>query len=276
MSDIRIRSLTARFGRTEVLHGIEADLPGGGFTALVGRNGSGKSTLLGAFDGGEARMRGSVRVSDRELLAMRPGDRARLIGVLPQGTAGAPDLTAAELVELGIPRGGAGAQAPGERWRLPAPRGSSDRRRAREDVDRALDRVGALELAGRPLAALSGGERQRVLLARALVGDPEILVLDEPTNHLDPAHQLDVLHLAATSGRTVVAALHTLDFAARYADHVVVLERGWVVAAGAPRAVFTSDLLRAVFGVDGAFHEPPGGTLHLAIDRRATATSREH
>ncbi len=236
---LTVRALTVHLGRTPVLHGIDAHVPAGGLTALVGPNGSGKSTLLGSFTGAAARRTGEVRIGDDDLLRMRPRERARRIGVLPQEAGPAPELTAAELVELGL------TATRRQSWaRDPRPE-------IRETVDRALCRAGALPLAERMAHTLSGGERQRVLLARALVADPEVLVLDEPTNHLDLAHQFDVLDLATGGGHTVVAALHSLDLALHYAQHVIVLHRGTVVAEGQPERVLTEALVREVFGVDG-------------------------
>ncbi|THC55076.1 ABC transporter ATP-binding protein [Streptomyces sp. A1499] len=234
-----IRGLTVQLGRAPVLHGIDADIPAGGLTALVGPNGSGKSTLLGSFTGAAARRTGQVLIGDDDVLRMRPRERARRIGVLPQEADLAPELTAAELVELGL------TATRRRRWAQDAGR------ETRATVDRALRRAGALPLAERMVHTLSGGERQRVLLARALVADPEILVLDEPTNHLDLAHQFDVLDLATSGDHTVIAALHSLDLALQYARHVIVLRDGRVAAAGRPEQVLSERLAREVFRVDG-------------------------
>ncbi|SMQ71210.1 iron complex transport system ATP-binding protein [Plantibacter sp. VKM Ac-1784] len=256
MSAITVRSLAVTFGRLEVLHDIDVDVPAGKFTALVGRNGSGKSTLLGAFAGGTGKTRGTIRVGTEDLLALRPAERARRIGVLPQDALSGVELTVAEVVELGLPS---------ERSRVLAGR---DRRDARAAVDRALLSVGALGLAERSLSALSGGERQRVLLARAVVGDPDVLVLDEPTNHLDPGHQFDVLSLASSSGATVIAALHTLDLAIQFADHLVVLDAGTIVSAGPPTEALTEEVLTSIFGVRGAYLPAARGRRpHLTLDQ---------
>ncbi|MEV0122186.1 ABC transporter ATP-binding protein [Streptomyces sp. NPDC050703] len=236
---LTVRGLTAQLGRTPVLHGIDADIPAGGLTALVGPNGSGKSTLLGSLTGAAARRTGQVLIGDDDVLRMRPRERARRIGVLPQEAGIAPELTAAELVELGL------TATRRRRWAQDAGQ------ETRGTVDRALHRAGALPLAERMVHTLSGGERQRVLLARALVADPEILVLDEPTNHLDLAHQFDVLDLAVSGDHTVIAALHSLDLALQYARHVIVLRDGRVAAEGRPDLVLSEQLVREVFRVDG-------------------------
>ncbi|MFJ2022015.1 ABC transporter ATP-binding protein [Streptomyces nodosus] len=247
--------VTASHGRRTILHGITTAVPGGAFTALLGPNGSGKSTLLGTLSGSSASVSGRVLLGGEDVLRMRPTQRSARIGVLPQEQATTVELTVAELVELGIPR-----------------RSRPDRasRNPRSLVDDALSRVGALGLAERPVSFLSGGERQRILLARALIGDPEVLALDEPTNHLDPGHQFDVLELAASSGLTVIAALHTLDLAVRYADHVLVLDHGRIAAAGSPTTVLTPELLAEVFGVQGTFTHHAAPHLLLEPIRRTT------
>ncbi|MEU9885465.1 ABC transporter ATP-binding protein [Sphaerisporangium sp. NPDC051011] len=259
MSGIVFDSVAASHGRRTVLHGITTAIPGGTFTALLGPNGSGKSTLLGTLSGGSARVSGRVLLGGEDVLRMRPAERSARIGVLPQEQTTALELTVAELVELGIPR-----------------RSRSDRagRNPRSLVDDAMSRVGVLELAERPVSLLSGGERQRVLLARALIGDPEVLALDEPTNHLDPGHQFDVLGLAASSGLTVIAALHTLDLAVRYADHVIVLDHGRIAAAGSPTTVLTPALLAQVFGVHGTFTDHAAPHLLLEPIGRTTTTAQ--
>ncbi|GAA0569375.1 hypothetical protein GCM10010172_62170 [Paractinoplanes ferrugineus] len=130
-------------------------------------------------------------------------------------------------------------------------------------VRQALDATGLGAFAERRVAELSGGERQRVLLARALAQQPRMLVLDEPTNHLDIRHQLDILELVRDLGITVVAALHGLDLAARYADTVVVLDAGSVVGHGTPADVLTVDLIRDVFGVAAEIGPAGKGTLRI-------------
>ncbi|MEU6389408.1 ABC transporter ATP-binding protein [Streptomyces sp. NPDC046939] len=240
MNALTIRGLSVSLGRTPVLHNIDAHIPAGRLTALVGPNGSGKSTLLGSITGvGGARRSGSIHLGTEDVLRMRPRERARRIGVLPQESEPSPPLTVAEMVGLGL------ATIRPRRWTLESGHG------VRRAVDAALHRAGAFELAERMVHTLSGGERQRALLARALVADPEVLVLDEPTNHLDLAHQFDVLDLATKGGHTVIAALHSLDLALQYAQHLLVLQHGKVVAQGKPLHVLDQDLAREVFKVRG-------------------------
>ena len=111
--------------------------------------------------------------------------------------------------------------------------------------------TGVSELTDRAWSSLSGGERQRVQLARALAQEPEILFLDEPTNHLDLPHQIDLLERVRGLGLTTVTVIHDLDLAAAYADDLIVLDSGRMVASGPASTVLTPDLVRDHFGVDG-------------------------
>ncbi|MGX5695198.1 ABC transporter ATP-binding protein [Agromyces soli] len=229
-----------RAGRT-IIDGVDATLPGGALTALIGPNGAGKSTLLHLIAAIERASGGELALDGRSLPGMRRRDRARLVALAEQQAEVDPQLSAEASVLLGrTPHLGAFAAV-----------GDDDRAIAR----RSLAAVGALAFAERPLAALSGGERQRVTLARALAQQPELLLVDEPTNHLDLAAQLTALELLAglaRDGLTVVSALHDLSHAASYADHVIVLSAGRVVAAGDPREVLTAELVERVYGVRAA------------------------
>jgi iron complex transport system ATP-binding protein len=212
----------------------------GRFTALVGPNGSGKSTLLRTVYRARRPDTGTVRLDGRDLWAMSAAEAARHTGVLMQEQHSGFEFTVAETVALG---------------RTPH-LGMFDRftRADRAAVDDAVARTGLTPYRDRRVGELSGGERQRVLLARALAQQPRLLVLDEPTNHLDVRHQLDILELVRELGVTVVAALHSLDLAATYADTVAVLQAGRLVAHGAPEDVLTPTTIKAVFDVDATVH----------------------
>ncbi|MFI7387369.1 ABC transporter ATP-binding protein [Streptomyces sp. NPDC049813] len=211
---------------------VTLDAPAGTFVGLVGPNGSGKSTLLRCVYRARRPDAGRVRVASEDVHGMAPRAAARVLAALPQETAAEFDFTAAEVVAMG---------------RLP----HLDREAARDRhvCHRAMERAGVAHLAARGFHSLSGGEKQRVLIARALAQEPRVLVLDEPTNHLDIAHQLDVLRRVRASGPTVLAALHDLNLAAAHCDRLHVLDRGRVVASGAPDEVLSPRLLADVFGV---------------------------
>ncbi|WP_350348608.1 ABC transporter ATP-binding protein [Agromyces sp. G08B096] len=234
-----------RGGRT-IIDGVDATMPSGALTALVGPNGAGKTTLLHLVAAIERADDGELAFAGTSLGRMPRRERARVVALAEQQAEVDPQLTVEASVLLGrTPHLGA--------FSAPGP----------HDLDlawRSLEAVGAAELAGRPLGSLSGGERQRATLARAIAQEPSLLLADEPTNHLDLSAQLvalDLLAGLARGGLTVVAALHDLSLAAAYADHVVVLSAGRVVAAGAPGEVLTAELVHAVYGVRAEVIEHP-------------------
>ncbi|WP_235508225.1 ATP-binding cassette domain-containing protein [Agromyces sp. Soil535] len=243
---LRVDRVRFTRGHRLIIDDVDCTVPGTAVGALLGPNGAGKSTLLHLIAGVERADAGTARLGDRDLAALRRRDRARVIALAEQEVQDAPGLMVSEVVALGrTPYLGAFA-------------GPGDHDRA--VVRRRLEDTGIIELADREYATLSGGERQRVNLARALAQEPELLLLDEPTNHLDVHAQLTMLGLLrelAHSGLTVLAALHDLSLAASYADHVVVLGGGRVVAAGEPREVLTPGLIRDVWGVEAQVLEHP-------------------
>ncbi|MFI7330523.1 ABC transporter ATP-binding protein [Micromonospora aurantiaca (nom. illeg.)] len=226
-------------GRT-VLDGLDLDLPADTFTVIVGPNACGKSTLLRTMARLLTPRRGAVLLDGAAIRELPTRDVARRLGVLPQSPLVPEGITVADLVGRG--------RQPYQRWWR---QWSAEDGRAVEEAMRLAD-VGAL--ADRPVDTLSGGQRQRVWIAMTLAQDTDALLLDEPTTFLDLAHQvevLDLLHrLRAERGRTVVAVLHDLNQAARYADHLIAMRDGAVVAAGEPREILTADLVRDVFGLD--------------------------
>ena len=226
-------------GRT-VLDGLDLDLPADTFTVIVGPNACGKSTLLRTMARLLTPRRGAVLLDGAAIRDLPTRDVARRLGVLPQSPLVPEGITVADLVGRG--------RQPYQRWWR---QWSAEDGRAVEEAMRLAD-VGAL--ADRAVDTLSGGQRQRVWIAMTLAQDTDALLLDEPTTFLDLAHQvevLDLLHrLRAERGRTVVAVLHDLNQAARYAGHLIAMRDGAVVAAGKPREILTADLVRDVFGLD--------------------------
>ena len=235
----------AREGRL-VIDGVDATLPEGAFGALVGPNGAGKSTLLHLIAGIERADAGSLALGDAPLDGLRRRERARRIAIAEQQADAEVELTVREVVLLG---------------RTPhIPVFAAPTARDHDVVAHSLEAAGAARFAERRFRSLSGGERQRVVLAKALAQEPQLLLLDEPTNHLDVRAQLgalEVLGELVRGGLTVFAALHDLNLAAAYADHLVVLAEGRVVAAGPPRQVLTPELVERVYGVRAAVAEHP-------------------
>ncbi|MBU9765761.1 ABC transporter ATP-binding protein [Mycobacterium sp. TNTM28] len=222
-----------RSGR-RVLHGVTVDPVPGSTVGLLGPNGSGKSSLLRLLAGIDRPDSGCVQLDGQELHTMSRRAVARRVAVVGQHAETDLDITVRDVVRLG---------------RIPhAPVFGAGRDDAAA-VAAALTATGLGEMSGRLWHTLSGGERQRVQIARALAQEPTELLLDEPTNHLDIAHQLEILALIRRLAVTSVVALHDLNLAAMFCDHLVVLSAGSVVAAGSPDEVLTEDLVAEVYGV---------------------------
>ncbi|MEV8623607.1 ABC transporter ATP-binding protein [Streptomyces sp. NPDC051079] len=247
---LRAEGVSRTAGGALVLDGVTLAPRPGTLTGLLGPNGSGKSTLLRLLAGVLAPDTGVVTLDGDPLDAVPRRALARRVAVVEQNADTQVDLTVADAVRLG---------------RVPHRRAWSPTTAADEEAVRsALAHTGLTGLAHRTWRTLSGGERQRVHLARALAQEPRELLLDEPTNHLDIQHQLDLLTLVAGLRLTCVVALHDLNLAAMYCDHVVVLCEGGVVAAGAVEEVLTERLVADVYGVRAAVTRPgPDGRPHI-------------
>ncbi|AWK07687.1 histidinol phosphatase [Streptomyces spongiicola] len=233
-----------------LLDGIDMAAPDGKTVGLLGPNGSGKSTLLRLLAGLRRPDTGTIRYDDTSLDDLGRRVRARRLAVVEQDVSAHHHVNVRQVVELG---------------RTPF-RGRFDAltERDRRIVDAALERTEISDKQHRSWHTLSGGEKQRTQLARALAQEPREILLDEPTNHLDIRHQLELLDLLTHLDVTCVVALHDLNLAARYCDHVVVLDRGQVAAGGSPEAVLTPDLIESVYGVRVLVdREPATGTLRI-------------
>ncbi|MBE9374129.1 ABC transporter ATP-binding protein [Saccharopolyspora sp. HNM0983] len=237
---LHARGLELAYGDRVVSEGLDIDVVDGSITAVIGPNGCGKSTLLRALGRLLPPRSGTVLLDGKQIHKMPAKEVAKVLGVLPQ-TPVAPDgLTVADLVARG--------RHPHQSWYR---QWSSDDESA---VAEALAWTGIAELADRNLEELSGGQRQRAWLSMALAQGTDVLLLDEPTTYLDLSHQVDVLELVGRlheqSGRTVVMVLHDLNLAARYADRLVTMKDGEIVASGEPAEVLTEQLLSDVFELD--------------------------
>jgi iron complex transport system ATP-binding protein len=254
---IGVTGLGVTLGGNRVLDGVDLVLDSGGWLAVVGPNGAGKSTLLRALTG-LVRHDGTVALDGRSAAALRPRDRARLIGYAPQTPVLPAALSVTEYVLLG--------RTP-YRSLLSAPR--TEDRAVTEGV---LERLDLLPFRDRPLHTLSGGERQRAVLARALAQQPRMLFLDEPTSALDLGHAQQVLELVdrlrREDGLTVVSTLHDLTLAGQYADTLLMLAGGTAVAAGAPAEVLTPDNLARYYGATAEVVSGPDGIRVYPVRRR--------
>lgn len=251
MSGWRTTGLTYRYpeAREAAVDAVSLEIPAGSTTAVLGPNGSGKSTLLRLLLGVLTPAAGTVELDGRPLAAWGREALARAVGVVPQGEESVFPMTVRELVGMGrYPHLGA--------WRR---EGAADR----HAVEEAMRRADVLRLATRPVGTLSGGERQRARVARALAQDAPTLALDEPTAALDVAHEMAIFELLrdlAGGGKTVLLVTHSLNLAARYADRLVLLDRGRVAAEGAPAEVLTRATVERVYGwpVEVVPHPGPG------------------
>lgn len=247
LAAVTLRSLGIRYGSRQALSEIDLEVQPGEFVALAGPNGSGKTTLIRAVLGFLAPSEGSVELFGDSVDGLKPRERARLTAWVPQDEAPRDDVPLLDYVLYG--RYAHQGMLEGE--------SEEDRRLAHA----LLSEVGLGDRVRDGILSISGGERQRVILARALAQEPRLLLLDEPTSHLDIGHQLDVLGRVRTAARersmAVLAALHDLNLAARFADRIVVLARGRIVANGPPSTVLSEAMLRRVWGVAAELRRDP-------------------
>jgi cobalamin transport system ATP-binding protein len=237
VSAIALESVTVTLGGRQVVREVTATVEAGEWVALLGPNGAGKTSLLRAI-AGLLPYDGGVALHDVPAATLGRRERARFLAIVPQEPETPPWLTVGEYVLMGrTPHLGPLARE-----------GAVDR----EAASRALARLDLEPFAGRTLGTLSGGERQRVVVARALAQEAAIVLLDEPTAALDIGHQQHALELLdalrASEGLTLVAAMHDLTLAAQYADRVLLLDQGRVVADGTPVDVLTEAALAEYYG----------------------------
>ncbi|RBP66241.1 iron complex transport system ATP-binding protein [Brevibacterium sanguinis] len=261
------RELDLSYDQRRIVSGLDLEIPAGQFSVIVGPNACGKSTLLRALARLLPPTNGSVLLDGQDIARMRTKQIAKRLGLLPQSSIAPEGITVGELVSRGR-----------------HPHQSFLRQWTDEDeaaVLAALRATNTETLSSRPVDELSGGQRQRVWVAMVLAQETPLLLLDEPTTFLDVAFQIDLLDLFAQlnhdHGHTLVAVLHDLNQACRYADSIIAMKDGVVVAQGAPDQIVTADLVRDVFGIDCTVIADPvtGAPMIVPGMPRKTASARQ-
>lgn len=250
------RNLTFSHEHKPALFDVSATFAPGKLSVILGPNGAGKSTLLACLAGLKRPENGRALLGDLAVADMPAKSRAREIGFLPQGAETHWAVNAEALVALG---------------RYPHQQGFGLSPEDIAAIDAAMSATTTADFAGRAVTQLSGGERARVLMARILAGQPKWILADEPLANLDPGYQIDMLELLrdqAARGVGVVAVLHDLHHAARFADHIVLLQRGRVFAHGNPGHVLTKAVLATVYGIDANVTASEEGAMQLSIKGR--------
>ncbi|WP_287124370.1 ABC transporter ATP-binding protein [Chromohalobacter sp.] len=254
-----VRDLSLSYGPVAVIENLDLRLPPGRVTAIVGPNGCGKSTLLAGLSRLLKPRDGTVLLDGADIQRLPSRQLAKRLALLPQQPHAPEALTVAELVRFG--------RHPHQSWL---------RQWSPEDkriVDAALAMTGLTPLAQRPVDALSGGQRQRAWIAMAIAQQTATLLLDEPTSALDLGHQVEVYELIqslATAGKTIVMVIHDLASACRYADHLIAMHQGRVVAEGPPGETVTPALVKRLYGVECSLMTDPATGAPLLTNVRRT------
>ena len=262
---IEARSLSKRAGRATLLDGVGLTVQAGEMVAIIGPNGAGKSTLLRLLSGDLRPSAGEVRLKQRDISSFTPRELAARRAMLSQHINVTFPFTVEEIVLMGA--------------------GERSARDAGLFVEAALEEVGLVHFRARQLPTLSGGEQQRAHFARVLVqlafGEaehgPGLLLLDEPTSSLDLRHQIDLVEAArrrAAAGTAVIAILHDLNLAIRFADRLVVLAGGKLIADGPRADIVTREIIRDIFEIEAVVHEADGVPYVLPQSMRAALPPR--
>ncbi|WP_035750373.1 ABC transporter ATP-binding protein [Arthrobacter sp. 35W] len=248
-------AVTIGYDKRTISTDLSVQIPDGSFTVIVGPNACGKSTLLRALARLLKPRSGQVVLDGSAITSLPAKEVARRLGLLPQSSIAPDGITVADLVA----RGRYPHQSLLRQWST----------RDEAAVAGAMAATGVGALAARPVDELSGGQRQRVWVAMVLAQETELLLLDEPTTFLDIAHQIELLDLCRDlnvgQGRTLVAVLHDLNHACRYATNIIAMKDGAIVAQGAPSNIMTEELVEHVFGLPCRIIEDPVSHTPLVI-----------
>ncbi|CQJ54808.1 ABC transporter ATP-binding protein [Yersinia rohdei] len=254
---LQAEALTLGYDGKIISENLTVAIPDGEFTVIVGPNACGKSTLLRALSRLLKPLAGQVILDGKNIASIDTRQVARQLGLLPQSSQAPDGISVLDLVA----RGRYPHQKLLQQWT------QTDQLA----VSNAMQATGVAELADRPVDALSGGQRQRVWIAMVLAQQTPLLLLDEPTTYLDIAHQIDLLELFSELNQqqhhTLVAVLHDLNHACRYATHIIAMRDGQIVAQGNPREIITAALVEQVFGMPCLIIEDPVSHTPLVIPK---------
>lgn len=246
--------ITIKYDDRVISQNLSVKIPGGSFTVIVGPNACGKSTLLRTLSKLIKPSAGQVLLDGKAITTYKSKEVARILGLLPQSSTAPDGITVANLVAHG-------------RY----PHQSFIKQWTEEDetaVLSAMQLTYTSELSHRFVDELSGGQRQRVWVAMVLAQQTPLLLLDEPTTYLDIAHQIELLELFSDlnqQGRTIIAVLHDLNHAARYANHIIAMKNGQIIAQGTPHEIVTEQLVEEVFGLKCKIIDDPISHTPLVI-----------
>jgi iron complex transport system ATP-binding protein len=250
-------SVTLSYDQNIITQDLSIRIPEGKFSVIVGPNGCGKSTLLRAMSRLLEPTSGQVLLNGKNIHALATRDVAKILGLLPQSAIAPDGIKVVDLVARG--------RFPHQKWFQPW------REQDQDAVDAAMKATSITEFAQLNVDQLSGGQRQRVWVAMALAQETPLLLLDEPTTYLDIAHQIELMDLFQDlnrlQGHTIVAVLHDLNHACRYADNLIAMKSGQVVATGTPNDIVTETLIETVFGLPCIILEDPISGTPLVIPK---------
>ncbi|MGO2354151.1 MAG: ABC transporter ATP-binding protein [Marinomonas foliarum] len=250
-------SVALGYDQTIITDNLSIDIPEGKFSIIVGPNGCGKSTLLRALSRLLPPKSGQVRLNSQDIHDLPTREVAKILGLLPQSAIAPDGIKVVDLVARG--------RFPHQKWFQPW------REQDQIAVESAMKATGIMEFAQHHVDQLSGGQKQRVWVAMALAQETPLLLLDEPTTYLDIAHQIELMDLFQDlnrqQGHTMVAVLHDLNHACRYADNLIAMKEGKIITSGAPKDVVTEALIEDVFGLPCIIMEDPVSGTPLIIPK---------
>ncbi len=233
---LTVNKLDWHVNRKHILNNISFEIKPGSFNGLLGPNGAGKSSLLRCLYRYLKPTSGCIKFNGKDIWQFQSNDYAKNVAVVLQETPGYFNLTVFDVVALGL---------------IPHKSiFSFNQNQDRQAIFTALEQVGMLSHSEQNFEHLSGGEKQRVLIARAIVQSPTLLIMDEPTSHLDVKYQIQIMTLAKSLGVTVLASFHDLNLASAMCDNILLLKEGKLIRQGTPAEVFNKSMLSDVFGVD--------------------------